>query len=59
MRRRTARGVHEGYGGVMDRLEFGRLQAIAGVSGVVFSVNPVSGSRDEVMINATWGWEKA
>ena len=27
----------------------------ADVSGVVFSVNPVSGSRDEVMINATWG----
>ena len=27
----------------------------ADVSGVVFSANPVSGSRDEVMINATWG----
>ena len=27
----------------------------ADISGVVFSVNPVSGSRDEVMINATWG----
>ena len=27
----------------------------AEVSGVVFSANPVSGSRDEVMINATWG----
>ena len=27
----------------------------AGVSGVVFSANPVSGIRDEVMINATWG----
>ncbi len=27
----------------------------ADVSGVVFSANPVSGNRDEVMINATWG----
>lgn len=27
----------------------------AEVSGVAFSANPVSGSRDEVMINATWG----
>lgn len=27
----------------------------ADVSAVVFSVNPVSGSRDEIMINATWG----
>ncbi|MCH7738093.1 MAG: PEP/pyruvate-binding domain-containing protein [Chloroflexi bacterium] len=27
----------------------------AEVSGVVFSANPVSGNRDEVMINATWG----
>ena len=27
----------------------------AEISGVVFSANPVSGNRDEVMINATWG----
>ena len=27
----------------------------AEVSGVVFSANPISGNRDEVMINATWG----
>ena len=27
----------------------------ADVSGVVFSANPISGNRDEVMINATWG----
>lgn len=27
----------------------------AEVSGVVFSANPVSGSREEVMINSTWG----
>lgn len=27
----------------------------ADVSAVVFSANPVSGSRDEIMINATWG----
>ncbi len=27
----------------------------ADVSGVVFSANPISGNRDEVMINSTWG----
>jgi pyruvate,water dikinase len=27
----------------------------AEVSGVVFSANPISGSKDEVMINSTWG----
>ncbi|MDA0262733.1 MAG: PEP/pyruvate-binding domain-containing protein [Chloroflexi bacterium] len=27
----------------------------AEISGVVFSANPISGDRDEVMINATWG----
>ena len=27
----------------------------ADVSSVVFSANPVTGSRDEVMINASWG----
>lgn len=28
---------------------------VADVSAVVFSVNPVSGNRDEVVINASWG----
>tara|TARA_Y100000588_G_scaffold174762_1_gene188833 strand:+ start:782 stop:1651 length:870 start_codon:yes stop_codon:yes gene_type:complete len=27
----------------------------ADVSGVVFSANPITGARDEVMINSTWG----
>ena len=27
----------------------------ADVSGVAFSANPITGSRDEVMINSTWG----
>ena len=27
----------------------------ADVSGVVFSANPITGNRDEVMINSTWG----
>ena len=27
----------------------------AEVSGVIFSANPISGSKDEVMINSTWG----
>lgn len=31
----------------------------ADVSGVVFSADPISGSRDEVMINASWGLGEA
>jgi pyruvate,water dikinase len=31
----------------------------ADASAVVFSVNPVTGSDDEVMINASWGMGRA
>ena len=30
----------------------------ADVSAVVFSANPVNGSREEAVINASWGWVK-
>lgn len=32
-----------------------QLQVMADTSGVAFSINPVTGARDEVTINASWG----
>ncbi|MBK8540734.1 MAG: hypothetical protein IPL60_12130 [Ardenticatenia bacterium] len=30
----------------------------AEVAGILFTANPLSGARDEVMINAAWGWAR-
>jgi pyruvate,water dikinase len=55
---REALAYREQRGLAMDGVGIGVLvqQLVASdVSAVVFSANPVSGARDEIMINASWG----
>lgn len=57
-RARAYRDTHD-LQGETDMSVLVQVLVDAEASAVVFSANPVSGSRDEIMINATWGLGEA